>query len=31
VRQIVDRFVVVVTQLAIIGILVAGSSDGMKW
>jgi hypothetical protein len=31
VRQIVDRLLVVVTQLAIVGILLAGSSDGMKW
>jgi hypothetical protein len=31
VRQVLDRLVVIATQIAIAGIVIAGSSDGMKW
>jgi hypothetical protein len=30
-RRIVDQLIVMATQAAIVGIVIAGASDGMRW
>ncbi len=30
-RRIVDQLMVIATQAALVGIVIAGASDGMRW